>query len=180
MNPAHDGGRKPAAADHRRAGKDDDLIRVLEEHRALLVTGQAAGCMAALDFLHAAAAELSGDAGPGVIGDLLREPIRGVSRFQGGTEDARDAWLRQVLADASARLAFRYRRAPRREGQRYERAALLADALARLPASCREVLVLTHLEALSFAEVARRMGRSVPRVKKLWARALGRLCGLLG
>ena len=57
---------------------------------------------------------------------------------------------------------------------------LLADALGQLPDDYREVLILRHLEGLSFPEVARRMGRTVDSVKKLWARALARLRQLLG
>jgi RNA polymerase sigma-70 factor (ECF subfamily) len=51
----------------------------------------------------------------------------------------------------------------------------LADALARLPDEYREVVVLRHLEELSFPEVAERMKRSVDSVQKLWVRALARL-----
>src|SRR5262249_1062122 len=54
-------------------------------------------------------------------------------------------------------------------------AVLLADALGRLPADYREVLILRHLEGLTFPEVAARMGRSLDSVEKLWARALPRL-----
>jgi RNA polymerase sigma-70 factor (ECF subfamily) len=60
-----------------------------------------------------------------------------------------------------------------------EQGVLLAEALARLPADYREVVVLRHLEELEFPEVARRMGRSVGSVKKLWVRALGSLRRLL-
>jgi RNA polymerase sigma-70 factor, ECF subfamily len=58
---------------------------------------------------------------------------------------------------------------------RREQAVLLADALNRLPAAYREVLILHHLEECSFPEVARRMGRTVDSVEKLWARGLARL-----
>jgi RNA polymerase sigma-70 factor (ECF subfamily) len=58
---------------------------------------------------------------------------------------------------------------------RREQAVLLADALNRLPAAYREVLILHHLEEFSFPEVARRMGRTVDSVEKLWARGLARL-----
>ena len=47
--------------------------------------------------------------------------------------------------------------------------------LDRLPSDYRQVLVLHHLEECDFPEVARRLGRSVEAVKKLWARALARL-----
>jgi len=56
----------------------------------------------------------------------------------------------------------------------------LADALAKLPADYAELIVLRHLQGLPFAEVARRMGRSVDSVEKLWIRALARLRRLLG
>lgn len=64
---------------------------------------------------------------------------------------------------------------PERAAARGEAAVLLADALARLPADYRDVLVLRNLQELSFAEVAERTGRSVDSVKKLWARGLARL-----
>ena len=48
-------------------------------------------------------------------------------------------------------------------------------ALERLPVAYREVIVLRHLEALPFAQVAERMGRSEDSVQKLWVRALANL-----
>jgi RNA polymerase sigma-70 factor, ECF subfamily len=69
---------------------------------------------------------------------------------------------------------------PSQRAVRREQAVLLADALERLPPECREVIVLRHLEGLPFAEVARRMGRSLDVAKKLWPRALARLRDLMG
>jgi RNA polymerase sigma-70 factor (ECF subfamily) len=69
---------------------------------------------------------------------------------------------------------------PSHQAVRREQAVLLADSLGRLPPDYREVLVLRHLEGLSFPEVARRMERTVEGVKKLWARALDRLRRSLG
>ena len=69
---------------------------------------------------------------------------------------------------------------PSHQAARREQAVLLADALEELPEDYREVLVLRHLEELTFAEVARRMGRTLDSVKNLWARALGRLRRVLG
>jgi RNA polymerase sigma-70 factor (ECF subfamily) len=57
---------------------------------------------------------------------------------------------------------------------------LLAEALGRLSADYREVLILRHLERLPFPDVARRKGRSLDSVKNLWARALARLRDALG
>jgi RNA polymerase sigma-70 factor (ECF subfamily) len=69
---------------------------------------------------------------------------------------------------------------PSQEAARRERAVLLAEALARLPESYREVLILHHLEGLSFPEVGRRMGRTLDSVKNVWTRALARLRRSLG
>jgi RNA polymerase sigma-70 factor (ECF subfamily) len=56
---------------------------------------------------------------------------------------------------------------------------LLAEALGRLPEDYREVIVLRHLESLTFREVAQRMNRSENSVQKLWVRALALLRRLL-
>jgi RNA polymerase sigma-70 factor (ECF subfamily) len=69
---------------------------------------------------------------------------------------------------------------PSRQAAQHEQAVRLAEALERLPEDYREVLVLRHLEGLTFAEVARRMDRSLDSVDKLWTRALARLRGALG
>jgi RNA polymerase sigma-70 factor (ECF subfamily) len=69
---------------------------------------------------------------------------------------------------------------PSQDVVRREQAVLVADALGRLPATYREVIVLRELEGLTFPEVARQMSRSVDSVKKLWVRALARLRGALG
>lgn len=64
---------------------------------------------------------------------------------------------------------------PSQHVSRREQAVLLADALDKLPPDYREVIILRHLEALPFAEVAGRMGRSEDSVQKLWVRALASL-----
>jgi RNA polymerase sigma-70 factor (ECF subfamily) len=99
----------------------------------------------------------------------------------------RDVRLERELAaelDQSSRLLDQGLVAPHsspsRQAARREQAVLLADGLGQLPAHYREVLILRHLEGLSFPEVARRMGRTVLSVKKLWARALPRLRDTLG
>jgi RNA polymerase sigma-70 factor, ECF subfamily len=68
---------------------------------------------------------------------------------------------------------------PSHQAARSEQAVLLADALAELPEDYRDVLVLRHLEGLTFPEVAHRMGRSLDSVEKLWMRGLARLRQLL-
>jgi RNA polymerase sigma-70 factor (ECF subfamily) len=69
---------------------------------------------------------------------------------------------------------------PSQQAARREQAVLLADALARLPEHYREVLILHHLEGLSFPEVGRRLGRSLDSVKNVWTRALATLRRSLG
>jgi RNA polymerase sigma-70 factor, ECF subfamily len=53
--------------------------------------------------------------------------------------------------------------------------ALLARQMEQLPEDYREVLVLRHLESLSFKDVAQRMDRSEGAVRMLWLRALDKL-----
>jgi RNA polymerase sigma-70 factor (ECF subfamily) len=99
----------------------------------------------------------------------------------------RDARLERRLADEMGQssqdlenqLASR-QSTPSHQAAQRERAVLLAEALKALPADYEEVIVLRHLEGLSFAEVAERMGRSVDSVEKLWVRALARLRRALG
>jgi RNA polymerase sigma-70 factor (ECF subfamily) len=69
---------------------------------------------------------------------------------------------------------------PSRQAARHEEAVRLAAAMGKLPEAYREVLILRHLEGLTFPEVARRMSRTVPSVKNLWARSLALLRRTLG
>jgi RNA polymerase sigma-70 factor (ECF subfamily) len=61
-----------------------------------------------------------------------------------------------------------------------EQAVLLADALQKLQPDYREVLVLRHLEGMTFPDVAKRMGRSLDSVEKLWMRGLVKLRQVFG
>jgi RNA polymerase sigma-70 factor (ECF subfamily) len=64
---------------------------------------------------------------------------------------------------------------PSQRASRREQAVILAEALDKLPENYREVIVLRHIEGLSFAEVAGRMNRSEDSVQKLWVRGLASL-----
>jgi RNA polymerase sigma-70 factor (ECF subfamily) len=64
---------------------------------------------------------------------------------------------------------------PSQRAARSEQGVLLANALQQLPTDYREVIILRHLQGLSFAEIARQLGRSVDSVEKLWVRGLDRL-----
>jgi RNA polymerase sigma-70 factor (ECF subfamily) len=108
-----------------------------------------------------------------------------VRRFLGTRR--RDVRLERELAvelDQSSRVLDQglegRHSSPSQQAVRREQAVLLAQALERLPEDYREVLVLRHLEGLSFAELAQRMGRTVDSVKNLWTRALARLRRALG
>jgi len=69
---------------------------------------------------------------------------------------------------------------PSEAASRRKQAVLFADALGRLPDDYREVIVLRHLEGLTFPAVADRMGRTVDSVEKLWLRGIARLRQAVG
>jgi RNA polymerase sigma-70 factor (ECF subfamily) len=64
---------------------------------------------------------------------------------------------------------------PSQKAVRREQAVLLSDALNSLPSDYREVIILRHLEGLTFPEIGQRLERTVDSVEKLWLRALARL-----
>jgi RNA polymerase sigma-70 factor (ECF subfamily) len=118
-------------------------------------------------------------------GILVRRLANLVRHYQGTRR--RDLRLERELAaavDDSSRvldgaLAAR-QSSPSEKAARGEQAVRLADALAQLPDDQREVLVLRHLEELTFPEVAARLDRTVDSVKGLWTRGLDRLRRILG
>ena len=69
---------------------------------------------------------------------------------------------------------------PSQAASRREQALILADALAQLSADYREVIILHHLQGLTFAQTAARMQRSEDAVEKLWVRSLVALRRQLG
>jgi RNA polymerase sigma-70 factor (ECF subfamily) len=112
---------------------------------------------------------------------ILATTLANVVRHYRGTK-RRDVRLERNLAadlDASSQALDRAlvdrQSSPSERAARREQAVLLANALARLPADYREVIILRHVEGLKFAEVARRMGRTIDCVKKLWTPALAHL-----
>ncbi len=64
---------------------------------------------------------------------------------------------------------------PSQQAARGEQTVRVADALARLPDDYQTVIVLRHLEGLTFPQVAERMGKTVDSVEKLWLRGLAKL-----
>jgi RNA polymerase sigma-70 factor (ECF subfamily) len=107
------------------------------------------------------------------VADLLRRYL-GAQGRDVRLERELEAELDDQSAQVGAALAASIS-SPSQQADRREQTVLLADALARLPDDYREVVALRHLEGLSFPEVARRMGRSLDSVEKLWLRALARL-----
>jgi RNA polymerase sigma-70 factor (ECF subfamily) len=178
-----------------RAGDTDALGAILESFRPYLAL------LARLQV----GRRLQGKADPAdVMQETFLEAFRDFAGFRGTTEGELMAWLRQILARNLANLVRRYHRhgrdvrlerrledeleqssrslglaapqsTPSQRAAARERAVRLAAALEALPRDYGEVIVLRHLEGLPFAEVAARLGRSLDSVKKLWARALGRL-----
>jgi RNA polymerase sigma-70 factor (ECF subfamily) len=117
---------------------------------------------------------------------ILASKLANLLRHHLGTQ-GRDVRLERDIEDALDRSSALLNRglvaqqpSPSQQAARREQAVLLADALGELPGDYREVIVLRHLEGLTFPDVARRMGRSLDSVQKLWMRALARLRQLLG
>jgi RNA polymerase sigma-70 factor (ECF subfamily) len=112
------------------------------------------------------------------LADLLRRYLGAQGRDVRLEREIEDAFDRSsVLLDRGLVAA---QSSPSQQAARREQAVLLADALEQLPADYREVLVLRHLEGRTFPEVARRMGRSLDSVEKLWMRGLARLRQVMG
>ena len=179
-------------------GPDPALGRRLESHRDYLtilartqigrrLQGKADPADVVQEtFLHAVrdAAQFRGSSDKELAGwlrQILAARLADLVRRYCGTQgrDVRLEQAMQVELDHSSQLLDRGLVAPlsspSERAARHEQAARLAQALERLPEDYRAVLVLHHLEGCDFPEVARRLGRSVEAVKKLWARALARL-----
>jgi RNA polymerase sigma-70 factor (ECF subfamily) len=112
---------------------------------------------------------------------ILAGKVANLVRHYFGTQ-GRDIRLEEELAvdlNDSARLLGRELAAnltsPSLQAVRREEAVLLADALEQLPEDYREVIILRHLEELTFPEIARHMQRTQDSVEKLWLRGLARL-----
>jgi RNA polymerase sigma-70 factor (ECF subfamily) len=117
----------------------------------------------------------------GILASLLANLVR---HYQG--TQRRDVRLERQLASELDQSSIALERglaapqsSPSQQAIRREQSVLLAEALARLPEEWRDLLILRHLEGMSFPEVAQRLGRSVDSLKKQWPRALAGLRRLL-
>jgi RNA polymerase sigma-70 factor (ECF subfamily) len=116
---------------------------------------------------------------------LLATSLAGLVRRYLGTQ-RRDVRLEEQLVDDLDRSSRMVGQAlattqstPSEQAARREQAVLLAEALAQLPDHYREVIILHHLEGLTLAQTAARLGRTADSVEKLWMRALLRLKSVL-
>jgi RNA polymerase sigma-70 factor (ECF subfamily) len=140
-----------------------------------------------------------------LVQDAMLDAHRDFGAFAGQSERELLAWLRQILVrsllDQAKRHTAQMRDAVRQQSleallevssadlgnalgagstpsvqaSHREQVVLLADALERLPADYREVILLRNMQKLAFEQVAQRMGRSAGAARMLWARALEKL-----
>jgi RNA polymerase sigma-70 factor (ECF subfamily) len=68
---------------------------------------------------------------------------------------------------------------PSKQAAQNEEGVLLVSALDQLPELYREILVMRHLEGLTFPEISARTGRTCGSIQKIWVRALKRLHRML-
>ncbi len=59
--------------------------------------------------------------------------------------------------------------------QKKEQLATMLERINKLPAHYRDVLLLRHIEELSFDDVATRLGKTAGAVRMIWLRALEQL-----
>lgn len=113
--------------------------------------------------------------------EILAGTLANLMRRYLGTK-ARDVRLECALAadldqssQALAQMPVDPHSSPSEQAMRQEQTTAIAHALSRLPEDYQTVIVLRHLEGLTFPQIAERMGRTVPSVEKLWLRGLARL-----
>jgi RNA polymerase sigma-70 factor (ECF subfamily) len=111
----------------------------------------------------------------------LADGIRALGRAK--RDVARERSLEAALDASSARLASwlaAEQSTPSQQAQRHEDVLRLAQALATLPESQREALVLRHCQGLSLADISQHLGRSAAAVAGLLKRGLRELRVQLG
>jgi RNA polymerase sigma-70 factor (ECF subfamily) len=133
-----------------------------------------------------------------LIQDALLEAHRSFGDFRGGTVAELTAWVRRIVLrttghalrdhlDAGKRALGAEEPAERLDGRadpgstpsaqavRHEEAVRMAEALAQLPDDMQQVLLGRHVDGLSYAALAGRLGRSEGAVRVLYTRAVRRL-----
>ncbi|HTU89244.1 MAG TPA: sigma-70 family RNA polymerase sigma factor [Gemmataceae bacterium] len=193
----------PSLIERARAGDGSALGRLLESYRGYLtvlaevqIGRRLQSKVDAADVVQEAFLGASRDFGQfrgaceaeflGWLRQVLASVLANLVRHYQGTQ-RRDVRLERRLVvelDQSSQALDRgladSQSSPSQQASRREQSVLLADALARLPEEWRDLLILRHLEGLTFPEVARRLGRTVDSLKKQWPKALARLRSLVG
>jgi len=112
---------------------------------------------------------------------ILAAKLANTVRHYVGTQ-LRDVRLEQQLAQDIDQSALSLgamfvdpHSSPSQQVVRVEQSRLVAEALARLPDDYQAVLIMRHMDGLTFPEIATKMQRSVDSVEKLWLRGLTRL-----
>ncbi len=122
-----------------------------------------------------------------------------IDQFRGDSREEWIGWLRAILQNEMLGTARRHRTQKRDAGReiespsvamaslpdggetpgtaaiRAEEAKALREAMLRLSPHHRQVILLRSWRELSFAEVAKQLGRSEDAARKLWCRAIERL-----
>ena len=190
----------PAALAEARRGSRQALGQLFEQYRNYLLL------IAQRDLDPAVRAK--GGASD-LVQETFLEAQRDFERFQGDTEEELLAWLKKLLSNNLKNFARRYATAKRQIRRELplesawsshagrnrlpdsarspcdlviaaERARRVREALGRLPAEYRAVLLLRCRDDLPFEEIGRRLGRTKNAAQKLCARALDRFKHELG
>jgi RNA polymerase sigma-70 factor (ECF subfamily) len=181
-----------------RAGEDDARGRLLESYRSYLTVlarvqlgRNLRGKVDPSDLVqeafleaHRDFAQFQGQTQAELLGWLRRMLATSladqVRRYRGTLR--RDLRLERQLAvdlDQSSQLLERGLAAldssANARAERREEALRLAAALERLPADYRDVLLLRHLQGLTFPAIARRLDKTLDGVKNVWLRSLAQL-----
>jgi RNA polymerase sigma-70 factor (ECF subfamily) len=140
-----------------------------------------------------------------IVQDTFLEAQRSFGHFHGTSQDELRAWLRQLLHHRVAKFGRRFRTTQKRNLERErmlpadhllqqmngarlavlstpsgllmadEQAALLREAVARLPEDYQRVIALRFGEKCSFEEIGERMQRSANAARLLWLRSIERI-----
>ncbi|TWU48513.1 ECF RNA polymerase sigma-E factor [Rubripirellula tenax] len=118
----------------------------------------------------------------GILSNVLAMQVRrylGTQKRDPRIEQALNQGLLSASSFLHSNLAGDFT-SPSQHFARNEAFLRMAEALETLPKHYRQVIVLRHVDNLSFNEVAQQMDRSVDSVEKLWVRALAQLKQSIG
>lgn len=133
---------------------------------------------------HRGIARFEGDTGEQLIGWLkaiLAKRLANTMRRYLGTQ-ARDIRLEERVCQSLDQSSLSLcgiiadpHSSPSQHVVGKEQSQLVAEALLRLSHDYREVIVMRHLEGMTFPQIASAMKRSVDSVEKLWLRGMAKL-----